>query len=159
MAIKRVWDTTDKQYAFFDGVPSMENYMGSFTSLTGGDMTISMIPYTVVGVNDGPTEKYLPGQISYAPIRMSTPMSTVGKELTDWFMLAVEGNYKNLRRNCTIGQYSKFIVPIPTFLVYWHLENAIPIALPGYSYNSYQGTSSTKFKVAIQAEKITIVYP
>ena len=157
--MKRVWDTTDKQYAFFDGTPSQGDYMGSFTSLTGGDMTLSMIPYTIVGTNGEPVEKYLPGQISFAPIKMSCPMSYVVEEFTDWFALAAEGNYDNLRRNCTIAQYSKFIIPFPKHLVYWHLINAVPIALPGYSYNSTRGTSSTKFKIAIQAEEIRIVYP
>lgn len=151
----RVWDTTDKHYRFYDAT----THYGIFTSLTGGDMKISMIPYTIVGSNGSPVEKYMPGQISFAPINLACPMSDVVQELTDWFQLAAEGNYDNLRRNCSIAQYSKNIIPSPTDLVVWELINAVPIALPGYSYNAYQGTSSTKFKIAIQAEEIRITYP
>lgn len=155
MSKLRVWDTTDKHYRFYDATTSY----GTFTSLTGGDMKISMIPYTVVGVNGSPVEKYLPGQISYAPINMSCPFSNVVMELKDWFQLAAEGNYDNLRRNCSITQYTMNILPAPYDLLTWELINAVPVALPGYSYNSTRGTSSTKFKIAIQAEEIRITFP
>ena len=161
---KRIWDSSDKQYDFFDATTAY----GTFSGLYGGDMKISMTSYNVVGENGGVITKHLPGQITYAPIKLTCSMSDVVKDLTDWFELARIGNFDNLRRNCSIAQYKTKVVKDDDGetvklrvdqLVIWELINAIPIALPGFSYNSYQKTASTSFKVLIQAEEINLIYP
>jgi phage tail-like protein len=152
---KRVWDASDKEYDLYDAT----TVFGTFTKLTGGDMSISMIPYNIVGENGGITTKYIPGQISYAPIKLSCAMSDVVSELTDWFNEAVAGNLDDVYKNCSIAQYKKAGTGRTETLVIWNLINAIPIALPGFSFNAYQKTASTKFKITLQAESIEIEYP
>ena len=108
----RVWDTTDKHYRFYDATTNA--HYGNFTSLTGGDMKLSMVSYTIAGASGGTLSKYLPGQISYAPINLSCPMSDVVPELTEWFKLAAQENFDDkLRRNCSIAHcifYDQFPV-------------------------------------------------
>jgi len=150
----RLWNLTDKAYTLFDATTTY----GYFTGFSGGDMSISMIPYTVVGENGSPTEKYLPGQISYAPITLSCPFSDVIKELTDWFEIAATGDYEGaLLRNCSIG-ISERANP-KKYLIRWDLINVIPTTMPSFfSYNAYVASGSSKFKLVLQAEEITINY-
>ena len=161
---KRIWDASDKQYDFYD-YGGAEGKYGVFTGLTGGDMTISMISYNTIGKNGGVVTKYLPGQVTYAPIRMTGSMSNEMTAFTDWFEQSVNGNFENLRRHCSIAQWQmekdgdgKYTTRVKQ-LVVWELINTMPIALPGFSYNSYQKTASTSYKVLIQAEEIIITYP
>ena len=154
----RTWEASDKSYNFYDALDGKGTSYGSFSGLYGGDMTISMISYNTIGENGGVLTKYLPGQVTYAPIKLTGTMSDDMAEFEKWFNQAVEGNFKKLRRNCSIAQFKK-VAGGTEQLVIWNLINAIPIALPGFSYNSYQRIASTSFKVLLQTEEIDIVYP
>ena len=149
----RAWDLTDKSFALFDAT---QKY-GLFTGISGGEMSISMVPYTVVDHQGVPTERYIPGQISFAPITLTCALSDVVKELIDWFMLSATQDYtQNLARNCSIGIFRK--IEPEKYLLRWDLIKAIPTTLPSvYSYNAYVASSSVKFKLTLQAEDIKIV--
>ncbi len=151
----RAWDSTDKEYDFYDATTTY----GTFTKMIGGNMKIDMISYDVMGTDGNVTTKFIPGQISYSPFRLECIMSNVVVELYDWFKLSVEGNMEDLRKNCSIAQFIKERGVGAKPLIIWNLENAIPVALPGFSYHAYQKTESAKFKMEIQAESITIEIP
>lgn len=149
-----IWDLTDKRFALFDATQSY----GVFTGFSGGDMAISMIPYTVMGVNGAPIEINIPGQVSFAPITLSCELSDVVEELTEWFQFSVDGAYhKPLVRNCSIGAYAP--IDPSLYIIQWDLLNVVPTTLPSFfSYNAYIGSSSIKFKLTLQAEDIKITY-
>jgi hypothetical protein len=149
----RAWDLTDKAFTLFDATKKY----GIFTGISGGDMSISMVPYTIVDQNGVPTERYIPGQISFAPITLTCALSDVVKELIDWFMLSVNQDYsKDLARTCSIGIFRK--AEPGKYLLRWDLIRAIPSGMPSvYSYNAYTASSSVKFKLTLRAEDIKIV--
>jgi hypothetical protein len=152
----RLWDMTDKSFTLFDAT---KNKLGIFTGFSGGGMSISMIPYTVVSATGSVTEKYIPGQISFAPITLSCAFSDIVPELTEWFELSAAGDYDGaLLRNCSIASYP--VNDPKKYNIIWNLINVIPTTLPSFfNYNVYTGSSSTKFKLVLQAEEIYIEYP
>jgi len=154
--LSRLWDMSDKSFVLFDAT---KNALGIFTGFSGGDMSISMIPYTVVSATGSVTEKYIPGQISFAPITLSCAFSDVVPELTEWFGLSAAGDYDGaLKRNCSIASYPT--TDRKKYNIIWNLINVIPTTLPSFfSYNAYIGASTTKFKLTLQAEEIYIEYP
>lgn len=149
----RVWDTSDVSYDLIDAAD--KKTLGTFSSLYGGDMQISMISYNAVDANGGVTTMYIPGQISYSPIKLVCSMSNVTKDLTDWFQQSADGDIANVRKNCTIIHFDGNGIQKMT----WDLENVIPTALPGFSFNTVKQAASTSFKMMLQAEKIVINYP
>jgi hypothetical protein len=149
----RVWDTSDVSYDLIDAAD--KKTLGTFTSLFGGDMQISMISYNAIDANGGVTTMYIPGQISYAPIKLVCSMNSVTKDLTDWFDQSANGDIVNVKRNCTIIHFDGEGNQKMT----WDLENVIPTALPGFSWNTVKQAASTSFKMMLQAEKIVINYP
>ena len=160
----RTWEASDKNYEFYDYGDTSSTY-GIFTGLTGGDMTVSMVPYNTIGENGGIVTKFLPGQTTFAPIRLSGPQSDTMPTLVAWFNQAVNGNFDNLRRHCSIAQYKMekdsagdFTVRVKQ-LVVWELIGLMPIAMPGFSYNSYQKTASAAYKFVFQAEEIIVTFP
>ena len=151
---KLSWDSSDVSYTLQDTNNNKAD-LGTFTSLYGGDMQISMISYNANDANGGVTTMYIPGQISYAPIKLVCKMNQVTKDLTDWFQHSELGNIKDAKKNCTIIHFDSK----GKELMRWELENVIPTALPGFSYNTVKQAASTSFKLMLQPEKIVINYP
>lgn len=150
----RAWDLTDKAFTLFDAT---QQY-GLFTGISGGDMKISMVPYTIVDNQGVVTERYIPGQISFSPITLTAPLSDITKELIDWFKLSVAQDYsQNLARNCSIGIFEK--EKPKDYLIRWDLMRAIPEGLPPvYAYNAYVASSSVRFQISLRAEDIQITH-
>jgi len=146
-------DTTSANYVLVDidtGTP-----YGTFKTLTGGDKKISMISYNVVGENGGIETRFMPGQISYAPIKLTCDYADRVKDITDWFYEARDGLSKAAKRNCNIT----LNLVSGDAIAEWTLTNVMPVALPGFSVHAYQRTKSTSFKIVLQAERIDITYP
>lgn len=150
---KLSWDSSDVTYDLIDTTD--KKALGTFTSLYGGDMNISMISYNAIDATGGVTTMYIPGQISYAPIKLVCKMNKVTKDLTDWFQFSELGNLKDAKKNCTIIHFDG----TGKELMRWELENVIPTALPGFSWNTVKQAASTSFKMMLQAQKIVINYP
>jgi hypothetical protein len=130
---------------------------GDFSSLTGGDLTISMIPYNVAGENGGVDTRFLPGQISYAPIKLACEYDKRKTTMTDWFIAVKDGDPANMLKNCSINL--SYTSKDNKIAATWNLYNVMPIALPGFSVHTFQKTKSIKFKVVLQVERIEIEYP
>ena len=128
--------------------------LGYFTFMTGGSMTISTISYNVMDVKGYVTTKFMPGQISFAPISLSRPLDNVSQVLYDWFVKAERGILEGLRKDCSLAKINFK----GEFEVIWDLFQAMPVAVPGFSYNSYRGSQSTKFKLTLQVEDIDIIW-
>ena len=128
--------------------------LGYFTFMQGGSMTISTISYDVMDIKGYVTTKFIPGQIAFAPIQLARPLDNVSQVLYDWFVQAEKGILKDLRKDWSLAKINFK----GEFEVIWDLIQAIPVAIPGFSYNSYRGSQSTKFKLTIQVEDIDIVW-
>ena len=150
----------DTYYDFYDlpsdKVKPSTKIAAQFTTLLGGDKTISMVAYTSVFPNGGSTERYFPGQISYAPITLYRPLDGKCAPLMKWFEETAAGQLE--KKNCSIAQVEILESGKAHLLVIWDLINTLPMAQPGFSYNAYRGTTSTKYKLQLQAEEIIITY-
>ena len=150
----------DTYYDFYD-LPSDEvkadtKVAAQFSTLLGGNKTISMISYTSVFPSGGSLERYFPGQISFAPITLYRTLDDKCAPLMDWFEDAAEGQL--VKKNCSIAQMELPEKGGVHLLVIWDLINTIPVAQPGFSYNSYRATKSTSYKLTLQPEEIIITY-
>ena len=133
---------------------AMFKALGYFSFMAGGSMTISTISYDVMDIKGYVTTKFMPGQISFDPISLSRPLDNVSQVLYDWFVQAEKGILKDLRKDCSLAKINFK----GEFEVIWDLIQAMPVAIPGFSYNSYRGSQSTKFKIKLQVEDIDIVW-
>ncbi len=150
----------DTYYDFYD-LPSDEvkastKALAQFVSIIGGSKTISMVSYTSVFPNGGSMERYFPGQISFAPITLYRHLDDKCVPLMKWFEDTAAGKIE--KKNCSIAQIELVENEGVHLLTIWDLINTLPIAQPGFSYNSYRGTTSTKYKLTLQAEEIIITY-
>jgi phage tail-like protein len=141
-----VYDVTD--------VSTGKVLLGQFLSMTGGNMTMSPISYNVINASGLVTTKFIPGQVTYGPVFLSRTLDAISWDLSKWFDKFAAGIIE--KKNITIVQLDKDDVNTP--LATWDLINAVPIAQPGFSYNSYRGSSSTKYKLTLQAEEIKFAY-
>jgi len=145
--------TPISQYAVYD-LLSANSPLAYFDTLVGGEQRISMVTYNVTDDKGNVTTKYIPGQTSFAPITLIRPNDKWCKEIKDKFVAAVRGELVGLRKNYSISMNDEQGNP----LVWWHLNNALPSVLGGFSFNSYRGTKSTSFKVTFQAESIAVQF-
>ena len=152
--------TSDNFYAIYDiaGIDLKDapdtDALGVFNFMAGGDMTISTISYDVMDLHGFVTTKFIPGQISFSPISLSRPLDNISQKLYEWFFQAEWGLMSELRKNYSLAKINR----LGDFEVIWDLINVIPVAVPGFSYNSVRGSASTKFKLKLQAENIDIVW-
>jgi len=147
----KFYDSTDASYALTGTGKDALEY-GKFGSLTGGDLKISMISYNVIGEKGDVETRWIPGQISYAPIKMSAEYSAEVENLVAWFHKAKDGNVDDMKKKCILTLNNVYGDEQAS----WTLHNTIPIALPGFSVHTFQKTKSVKFKVVLQAEWIEI---
>jgi phage tail-like protein len=132
---------------------------GYFTSCTGGDLSNEMIPFTSLVENAAGvlflTKQRIPGQTAYSAINLSRELgSAPSQDFYDWYIEATTKFSKDALRNITIVAIDRK----GKEQIRWHLFNALPTQLKGFSYNQYRGTSSRKFKVTLQAEYIELEY-
>lgn len=151
----------DTYYDFYD-LPSDEvtpnrDAAAQFATILGGAKTISMTPYTSVFESGNSLTRFLPGQITYAPITLYRLLDNKAAPLMAWFDEVAAGQL--IKKNCSIVQLRKLGRTGGVHaLVIWDLIGTLPIAQPGFSYNSYRGTVSAKYKLTLQAEEIIMTY-
>lgn len=126
-----------------------------FDSLTGGDQTIQMVSYNVFDANTGlVTTRFMPGQTTYAPVVLLRAMDVNSKEMWLRFYDSVTGKLKKVRQNYTVKMFDGD----GNALVWWHLLNAIPMKISGFSFNAKTEAYYTDFELTLQAEEIQIVF-
>jgi phage tail-like protein len=151
-------EVTQAYFAVYDGYYEEEkpkDAIANFDSLTGGDQTIAMIPYTQVFEDGGSTTKYLPGQVSFEPIVLLRGFDELVPDLYKWFSDSAAGKFHEVKKNMSIVMIDREAGP----QVIWDLENVIPTAIAGFSFNQTTETSYTDFEVTLQAELITMRIP
>jgi phage tail-like protein len=149
---------TQSYYAVYDGFYKEEDAkdaLANFDSLTGGDQTIAMIPYTQVFADGSSTTKYLPGQISFEPIVLLRGFDAQVPDLYNWFSDTAAGKFNEVKKNISIVMIDREAGP----QVIWDLENAIPTTISGFSFNQNPQVNYTDFELTLQAELITMRIP
>jgi phage tail-like protein len=149
---------TQSYYAVYDGYykeGEMQNAIANFDSLTGGDQTIAMIPYTQVFADGSSTTKYLPGQISFDPIVLLRGFDAQVPDLYNWFADSAAGKFNEVKKNISIVMIDREAGP----QVIWDLENAIPSTISGFSFNQNPQVNYTDFELTLQAELIIMRIP
>ncbi len=148
--------TPSSQYSLYEMVDKVPNkLLAEFDMLTGGEMTISTVSYNVIDPMGNVTTKYIPGQTSFSPVALLRPVDLGAAEVYAKFADAVAGKVKNLRKNYSISMNDSQGKPV----VWWHLYNAIPIKIDGFSFNMKTESVYTDFEIYFQAEFIEIEFP
>jgi phage tail-like protein len=125
-----------------------------FSALTGGEQTIEMISYNVTDGKGNITTKFIPGQTSFAPVKLLRPMDSFSKDIKNLFADAVSGKLVSIKKNYSIAMIDGQANP----LVWWHLFDAIPSSLGGFSFNEHTENNYTDFEISLQAESIVIQF-
>lgn len=148
--------TPKAQFALYDVVahkPALKAF-AEFQALTGGEQTISLVSYKVSDPLGNVTTRFMPGQTTFAPVKLLRPMDAYAKEIYLKMRAAIDGNLKDLRRDYSVSMNDANGNP----LVYWHLLNALPSMLGGFSFNMTTESSYTDFEVTLQAEDIVVEF-
>jgi phage tail-like protein len=147
--------TPSSQYTLYEMVTKESSpVLGHFDSLTGGDMVISTVKYNVMDDKGNVTTKYMPGQTSFEPIELLRSMDVVAEEMKDKFYEAVDGKLKTLRKNYSVSMNDAN----GNALVWWHLSNALPVKVSGFSFNEYAEAEYATFELHLQPESVLIEF-
>ena len=143
-------------YAVID-VPKMEK-MAEFESLTGGEIKVATMPYTCVDGKGIAETKYVLGVTTYAPITLVHALNIEGQALFNWFKIASAGHTKDAYKNIDIHMLDMADISNPS--VIWHLFNALPVGISGFSFNQYTqgGVYYTCQELTIQVERIEMEF-
>jgi phage tail-like protein len=131
-----------------------ENKMCFFDSLTGGDQKISMVQYNVADAIGNVTTKFMPGQTTFEPVTLLRAMDLYSTDLNILFQKSIAGMLKSVRRNFSIYMFDWDGTP----LVWWHLIEAVPLSISGFSFNAKTENNYTSFELSLQAESIYIEF-
>lgn len=142
------------QFALYDLTVPKPGLLGEFQSLTGGEQTISLVAYKTMDASGNVTTHYMPGQTTFAPIKLLRPMDAYAKEVYLKMKDAIEGKLKDVRRDYSVSMNDAQGQP----LVYWHLRNAVPSVVSGFSFNMTTESNYTDFEITLQAERIEIEF-
>lgn len=140
-------------YALYE-MGKSDDPLAYFDSLTGGDQTISLVTYNVIDDKGNVTTKYMPGQTSFKEVTLLRAMDTLSKEMKNRFVEAVMGKLKTIRQNYSVRWFDGEGESI----VWWHLYNAIPSGISGFSFNAKSEAYYTDFELTLQAESIVIQF-
>jgi phage tail-like protein len=146
------YPTPSSYYGVEDVGP--ENEMCIFDSLTGGDQKISMVQYNVSDAMGNVTTKFMPGQTTFEPVTLLRAMDLYSSEMNIMFQKSIAGMLKAVRRNFSIYMFDGEGTP----LVWWHLIDAVPLSISGFSFNAKTETNYTDFEISLQAESIYIEF-
>jgi phage tail-like protein len=140
-------------YALYE-MGKLDDPLAYFDSLTGGDQTIALVTYNVIDEKGNVTTKFMPGQTTFEPVVLLRAMDQFSKEMKDRFVDSVMGKLKKSRQNYSVLMFDGDANPV----VWWHLFNAIPSKIDGFSFNSKTEAYYTDFELTLQAESIAIQF-
>ncbi len=144
------------QFSLYDVVahkPAAKAF-AEFQALTGGEQTISLVTYKTSDSLGNVIAHYMPGQTTFAPVKLLRPMDAYSKEIYVKMKAAIDGNLKDIRRDYSVSMNDSIGKP----LVFWHLLNALPSMLGGFSFNMTTESNYTDFEVTLQAEEIVVEF-
>ena len=144
------------QFSLYDVVahkPAAKAF-AEFQALTGGEQTVSLVTYKTSDSLGNVTTHYMPGQTAFAPVKLLRPMDAYAKEIYLKMKAAIDGNLKDLRRDYSVSMNNAIGKP----LVFWHLINAVPSKLGGFSFNMTTESNYTDFEISLQAEIIVVEF-
>ena len=145
--------TPASQYCLYEMIDK-NHPLAYFDELTGGEQTISLVTYNVTDDKGNVTTKYIPGQTSFAPMVLLRAMDKFSEDMKNAFMESVAGKLKSVRKNYSVSMNDSQ----GNALVWWHLINAIPSAVSGFSFNAPREAYYTDFELTLQAESIIIEF-
>lgn len=140
------------QYAVYEA--GADDPLAYFDQLTGGDEKLTMVTYKLADGKGNVTEKSMPGQVSYEPVLLLRAMDSFSKDMKVRFMDSVAGMLVSVRKNYSISLNDAQGNPV----VWWHLFNAIPLSITGFSFNDKAEAYYTDFEITLQVEKIVIQF-
>jgi hypothetical protein len=147
--------TPNSQYALYEMVSKVPTaILGQFDSLTGGDQIISMVKYNVIDSLGNVTTKYMPGQTTFEAFELLRPMDVVAQEVAALFYDSVSGKLKTLRKNYSISMNDSN----GNAMVWWHLYNALPTKVSGFSFNEYAEAEYACFELSLLPEAVEIQF-
>jgi phage tail-like protein len=153
MPMNRFRDAVPKsQFALYDLITP--GPLGEFQTLTGGEQTISLVTYKTIDASGNVATHFMPGQTTFAPVKLLRPMDSYAKEVYLKMKDAIGGKLKDVRRDYSVSMNDALGKP----LVYWHLRNAIPSTVSGFSFNMTTESNYTDFEITLQAESIEIEF-
>lgn len=126
--------------------------MGSFYSISGGEIEVSVIKHEVTYESGESSTHFIPGRTRFTPIVLSKGFQG-SENLYNWFVAAAKGNTYHARRNGTIT-LNGFVNGTYKPLVRWNLENVWPNKLSGFDMNQFNATSTARFEITLVAEVI-----
>jgi phage tail-like protein len=132
-----------------------KHLLAEFEELTGGDMTVSMAEYTFVTADGATVTRHIPGTTKYAPVTLLHAINVQGQALYIWYLAVSEGKLKKARNSLSIAMIDR---ETKKPMVIWHLDNAIPTQISGFSFNSKTAEYYTSLELTIQAERISMHY-
>ena len=134
--------------------PKGDGSLGNWDNLTGGDMTVSKIAYTVVSESGNAATKYLPGITTYTEVQLLRALDSTVGEVLDKFVKA-----SNLDLNVRSNYSIVMIDGEGNAQAMWNLINTIPTKIDGFSFNAHTGDNYETFEITLQPEYIEIVFP
>jgi hypothetical protein len=146
--------TPKGQFSLYDLVDAPKAPLAHFDTLTGGEQVISMVKYNVMDDAGNVTTKFMPGQTSFEPMVLLRSMDVMAKQLNLQFQEAVLGKIKGLKRNLSVSMNDSNGKP----LVWWHLNNVLPLKISGFDFNMTTEAEYTSFEITLQAESIVIEF-
>ncbi|HEY9076336.1 MAG TPA: phage tail protein [Anaerolineaceae bacterium] len=126
--------------------------VGSFYSLSGGEVEITVIRHPVVYPSGEAATLFIPGPTSFSPITLGRGYGN-SAELYNWFVQASNGDIAHARRNGSIT-LSGYVNGVYKPIVVWDLIGMWPTKLSGFEQNQYSGANTAKLSITLVAESI-----
>ena len=126
--------------------------LGTFDSLTGGEMEIALVKHDIVYNTGDSTTLFIPGTTSFAPFSLTRGLGN-SAELYNWFAAASAGDIIQARRNGSIT-LNNYVDGEYTPVVRWNFYDAWLTKISGFSSNVYVAAKYASLNITIQAETI-----
>jgi phage tail-like protein len=118
---------------------------GYFTEVTGIGSEHEVVEHKVVDDKGHEVVRKIPGRLKFTDISLKRGI-TSDLQIWDWRDMAVKGDLKGARKNCTITMMDRSYKPVAV----WHFHNAWPSKVTGPSLKSDSNE--------IGVEELTIVH-
>ena len=149
--------TQNTYYALYDFIrpaPTGDSRMvPNFDSLTGGNISVSSITYKVVSEGGYAVTKVIPGMTTYKPVTLLRAFDNGAIEMYEKLKKFSNLNL-NVRSNFSVVMIDATGKP----QAMWHLFNACPISISGFSFNKFKGENYTDFEITLQPEYIELIF-
>ena len=125
-----------------------------FHSLSGGEMSITLIEHNVVYQSGNSTTLYIPGPTSFEPITLYQGV-TSDKTFWTWWADVTKGK-KRRCKSATIRAYGQYVNAADNdpAIAEWTLENVWPLSISGFNFD-LDSDQAFIAQITLVAESIT----